>query len=108
MWKRMVLAWYILWHGKPPVDLGDWGEKMSAVLGDAHTVAVSRAFDKLKNEPKVEGRIHMYSECPGSEKHKEVVEWANRYATKLGVEDVDPWRINFAIEYYVGKDKGLL
>lgn len=111
-WDRIRGASYILWNGKLPthlVDTNAWMLKINTVLGDQHTVMVEKAFNKVKNEPiTYPDRLHLYTQGAGSEKRAQVLEYARGLLKAHGIHDISEWHLNFALEFLVGKDKGVL
>lgn len=108
VWERIKKAWKVLWYGLEEYYGPEWAAPIQAALGDTHTVAAKRAIEKLRNEPQTAERFSIYRDATGEEKRKEVLQWAKYYGKKLGVKEPSDWRYNFAIEYFVGKEKGLL
>ena len=108
--ERFRMIWSVLIYGVPTTGNRDWVMNVDLILKDVHTGCVRRALNKMNIQPKVEGRYHLATEGAGLAKRAEVLEWAERFCSYQGVsgEDLNHWKLNFALEFLVGQEKGIL
>lgn len=114
--NRWSLAWSIIWTGYIPENFlpedkvaPGWVEKVNKVLGTVEAVCAKKAYTKLKDQTSVfPNRLNLYQDGAGSAKREQVLEYARQFLTLQGYQDINEWNLNFALEYIVGKEKGVL
>ncbi len=97
-WARLTTAWAIL-RGAPYPQPLPWYDSLYPIVSNEYAVLVEQAVEKVEREFRSSG-------CPDL-RRKEAAQWFRHYAVAAGKNsDVQPWMVNFLIEWWVARKKG--
>lgn len=102
LWKRLSVAWRIVWRGEYFAQPMDWYRPLYPLVTDEYAHFAEMAVEKAEKE---------YSTGVANQelKRKEALQWMRHYAAAHGKSmDIQPWRANFLVEWWVARKKGRL
>lgn len=100
-WKERVrIAWRILRHGEWFPAPMDWYEPLYWLTSQQYSAAAEKAVEKSELE-------FAHNESTREIRRKEAIEWMRHYAREMGQSgDIQPWALNFLVEWWVARKKG--
>lgn len=99
-WERLKIAWRIVRYGEYFPAPMPWYAPLYELTSGRWSAEVERAVDKSE-------RGFAHTEATRAVRRQEAVQWAGHYAKEAGLHgDIQPWAINFLIEWWVARKKG--
>lgn len=100
LWERLKVAWRIVVKGEFFPAPYAWYEKLYPLVSDEYSHYAEMAVEKSERElgPGVGNQ---------DIKRREALQWMRHYASAAGRSmDIQPWKANFLVEWWVARKKG--